>query len=463
MHDFKNKLYNRLAEKPHPLFIFHDTVIPAATIWVGVRAWTKYFREIGLNPGDRILLAYPESPAFVHIVFASIWEKLTLAVIRPDTLDNALIEKLDVRLVITSKDFPYSISPDTMGMPPGIIELRQSQKEKYPEVRFILQSSGSTGNPKLVCLTEIGILSVIHTHNKVFESKSAVVLSILPWTHCFGLVLDLFLSTFNADSIVRDPESGRNLDSIFTNSKKYRITHLSSVPLVLERILQRSNGKSFLQSLESGIVGGAPISNLLAEHLKNTNLRVGYGQTEASPGISLGDKGVFFPNYIGHPVGCEVKNSEIGELLFRGENSFYGYWKVGAIETFPENAWIRTGDIVEEKKEGLFFSGRLDFSFKLPSGVMIQPEQIEEDLKKKVKLISNCILFYNNGIYLLFSSYDDKQESDIVYLIHENIRPLLKNTSLTVKSLLSSEWIISPKGGIDRKAMLEKGKLFNRE
>jgi long-subunit acyl-CoA synthetase (AMP-forming) len=461
--NFKNKLYNRLAEKPHPLFVFHDTVIPAATIWVGVRAWTKYFRELGLNAGDRILLAYPESPAFVHIVFAAIWEKLTLVILRPDTLDNALIEKLDVRLVITSKDFPYSVSPDTMGMPPDKIELRHSSQEKYPDVRFILQSSGSTGNPKLVCLSEKGILSVIHTHSKVFESKTAVVLSILPWSHCFGLVLDLFLSTFNADSIVRDAESGRNLDSLFSNSKKYNITYLSSVPLILERILQRANGKSFLHSLESGIVGGAPISNLLAEHLKNTNLRVGYGQTEATPGICLGEKGVFFPNYIGNPLGCEVAISEIGELLFRGENAFYGYWKVSALEKFKENNWIRTGDIVEERKEGLFFSGRLDFSFKLPSGVMIQPEQIEEDLKKKVKLISNCILFYNNGLYLLFSSYDDKQESDIVNLIPENIHPLLKNTSLTIKFLLSSEWILSPKGGVDRKAMLEKGKSFYRE
>ncbi len=461
--NFKNLLYNQLAEKPHPLFVFHDTVIPAATIWIGVRAWMKYFREIGLNNGDRILLAYPESPAFVHIVFAAIWEKLTLVILRPDTPDNALIETLDVRLVITSKISAYSICPDTMGMPSGIIELRESQKQKYPEVRFILQSSGSTGNPKLVCLTEKGILSVIHTHSKAFESKSAVVLSILPWGHCFGLVLDLLISTFNAECIVRDMENGKNLDLICINAKKYNVSHLSSVPLVLERILQRPNGKSFLQSLASGIVGGAPISNLLAEHLKNTNLRVGYGQTEATPGICLGDRGVFFPNYIGNPLGCEVKISEIGELLFRGENSFYGYWKLDAIETLPENSWIQTGDIVEEKKEGLFFSGRLDFSFKLPNGVMIHPEQIEENLKKKVKLISNCILFYNNGIYLLFSSDDNRQDGEIINLIRESIHPLLKNTSLTIKPLLSSEWILSPKGGIDRKAMLEKGKLFYRE
>ena len=456
MSDFKNLLYNRLSQKPHPLFVFNDTIIPSATIWIGVKAWSKYFRELGLEEGDRVILCYPESPAFVHILFATIWEKLTLILIRPDNWNQSLVEDLDVRLVITSKESTYKTCPDTMGLPQSKIESRKTNREKYSEVRFILQSSGSTGNPKFVCLTEKGILSVIHTHSKIFESNDTVSLSILPWSHAFGLVLDLFLSTFYSECIIRDPENGKNLDSLFSNAEKYKVTHLSSVPLVLERILQKPNGNNFLHSLESGIVGGAPISSLLAENLSDSKLCVGYGQTEASPGICLGDKGIFYPNYIGQPLGCEIKISEQGELLFRGENSFYGYWTLNSIKVIPTNSWIPTGDLVEEKNEGFFFTGRLDFSFKLPSGIMIQPELIEKEIQSKLPTITNCLVFYQNGIQVLFGVKENQEDKKLIHIIHKNISPLLKNSSLEIKYLPISEWIFSPKGGIDRKLMLKK-------
>jgi len=457
------QLYERLANKPYPLFVFNDTIIPAATIWVGIRAWSKYFKELGLSSGDRIILSYPESPAFVHILFASILEKLTLVILRPDNLDLSQIIDLDVRLVITSKDSPYSIKPDLMGMPPEKIELRNSEISRTPEVRFILQSSGSTGNPKFICLTEEGILSVIRSHCKVFETSQQVettVLSILPWSHCFGLVLDLLLSTFYAECIIRDPENGKNIDSILYFLEKKDITYLSGVPLTFEKILQRPRGKELLYSLHSGIIGGAPISKLLSDNLVNTNFFVGYGQTEASPGICLGERSVLIENYIGKPLGCEVKISYRGELLFRGENSFYGYWKNKRIVLTSKNSWIPTGDIVVEKEQGLFFIGRTDFSIKLPNGIMIQPELVELELKEKIKLISNCLLFYSFGIHLFFSSHSLENYKEIIQLIRENIHPLLRHISILILPLDSSEWIVSPKGGIDRKKMIQKLSLF---
>ncbi|MBP9886798.1 MAG: acyl--CoA ligase [Leptospiraceae bacterium] len=457
------QLYERLANKPYPLFVFNDIIIPAATIWVGIRAWSKYFRELGLTTGDRIILSYPESPAFVHILFASILEKLTLVILRPDNLDISQITDLDVKLVITSKDSPYSIKPDLMGMPPEKIELRNSEINRVPDIRFILQSSGSTGNPKFICLTEEGILSVIRSHNRVFEigrGHETVVLSILPWSHCFGLVLDLLLSTFYADCIIRDPENGKNIDSILYFIEKKEITHLSGVPLTFEKVLHLPRGKELLYSLHSGIIGGAPISKLLSENLVNTNFFVGYGQTEASPGICLGEKGLFFENYIGKPLGCEVKISDRGELLFRGENSFYGYWKNKGIILTSKDSWIPTGDMVVEKEQGLFFIGRSDFSFKLPNGIMIQPELIELELKEKINLISNCLLFYSLGIYLFFSSDSLEMYEEIIQLIRKNIHPLLRNISISILPLDSSEWIISPKGGVDRKVMIQKLSSF---
>ena len=76
---------------------------------------------------------------------------------------------------------------------------------KSLESRFILQTSGSTGNSKFVCLAEDAIHNVIQTHSKYLNQNKTSVLSILPWTHCFGLVLDLLMCTLHSDMIIRDP------------------------------------------------------------------------------------------------------------------------------------------------------------------------------------------------------------------------------------------------------------------
>lgn len=447
-------LFERLKDKPHPLFVFNDTIIPAATIWIGVRAWVNFFREIGIKSGDRILLAYPESPAFVHILYAAIWEKLTICIIKADNFDLSLVEKLDVRLAINTNNFANVINPCAMGMPPTNLSerLRECQSSNFPDVRFILQSSGTTGNPKFICLTEDGINGIIRSHSLIFETDKIVALSVLPWSHCFGLVLDLFLCTFNSECIVRDPHNGKNIESILSYFKKYEITHFSSVPLTIERILETDRGKSLLTALSSGIIGGAPISKQISHSLVGSNLRVGYGQTEASPGICLGKKGIFYENYIGDELGCKVKLSKSGELFFRGDNSLYGYWESGEVKKVPANTWIPTGDIVEKKENGYFFKGRLDFSFKLPNGILIQPEEIEKQLTTNLGL-SRCLLFFNKNISIYFNSPDPELLPD---KIQESIPSILKKYSIQINYLSEENWILSPKGEIDRKKMIQK-------
>lgn len=456
MGKIRDELYNRLSEKPHPLFVFKNSIIPAATIWVGVRAWVKVFRELQLEAGDRIILSYEESPAFVHVVFASIWEGLTLIILKPATISDQSLAFFDAKLIISSEKNPYSIQPDNMGLPQEKVKLRETFFGKSLESRFILQTSGSTGNSKFVCLAEDAIHNVIQTHSKIFESNKTSALSILPWSHCFGLVLDLLMCTLHSDMIIRDPENGKKVELLVDIISKYEINHFSSVPLVVERILKNENGIELLQKLQSGIIGGAPISKQVAEKLRTTKLCVGYGQTEASPGICLGEKGIFFENYIGYPLGCETRINKNGELQFKGNNALVGYWQAGVIDIIPQDEWISTGDIVQQKTEGLFFVGRLNFSFKLPNGIMIQPEIIEKELLNKIKSISMCMVFFNKQMHLLFSVENQILEEEIIEIIRNNLPPFLKNADFKFAIVSKEKWIYSPKGEINRNAMIER-------
>lgn len=87
---------------------------------------------------------------------------------------------------------------------------------------------------------------------------------------------------------------------------------------------------------------------------------------------------------------------------------------------------------------------------------MIQPETIEKDLKEKHIFISNCLLLYKEEIKFFFSSDSDTDTESQIAIIHHSIPSILKNTNLIIEPLTMTEWIYSPKGEINRKAMMEK-------
>ena len=107
MSEFKNLIYNRFFEKSFPVYLFQDKIVPSATIWVGIRAWCKFFREIDLTSGDRIILNYPESPTFLHILFASIWEELSLFLVKSEVLDGTMIETLVERRIVSRSNLAF--------------------------------------------------------------------------------------------------------------------------------------------------------------------------------------------------------------------------------------------------------------------------------------------------------------------------------------------------------------------
>ena len=87
---------------------------------------------------------------------------------------------------------------------------------------------------------------------------------------------------------------------------------------------------------------------------------------------------------------------------------------------------------------------------------MIQPETIEKDLKEKHKFISNCLLLYKEEIKFFFSSDSDTNAESQIAIIHHSLPSILKKTNLKIEPLTITEWIYSPKGEINRKAMMEK-------
>ena len=445
-------LYNRLRDQAVPAFIDDNAITPAASVWTGSRLWLQAFRNADLQAGDRIVIAMPPSAAFVQVLAAALWQRLTIA-LAPASASPELVRTLDARAIVhPSATSPHTWIPDGCAGPLGPPSaLRSAETPRTPEARFLLRTSGTTGAGRWFALSDTNVLSVLASHLPYFELKHSRVISVLPWSHAFGLVLDLLPALFSGAEIIRDPEGGRSPASILELREAWGATHLSAVPLTIQRLLDHEGGQALLSQLNGGIVGGAPISAPLAEALSQTSLRVGYGQTEASPGIALGDPGVWAPNYLGRPLGCTVRIRDGGELFFRGQNACLGRWTESGLHRMGPERWVRTGDRAERRNDGLYFRGRTDASFKLMNGRMVDAGPIEAQLKEAFDDARDALVWSPDGSHLAVAfcwegSPSNHPSADTV---SPHLGPLHDRLEATL-FVHPDDWPTTPKGSVDR-------------
>jgi long-chain acyl-CoA synthetase len=128
------------------------------------------------------------------------------------------------------------------------------------------------------------------------------------------------------------------------------------------------------------------------------NLKVLYGQTEASVFVSLHRNGDVDPKTVG-PVfpGVDVK-IEDGEVFYKGPGVFKGYYKneVTTKDTIDSKGWVKTGDAgVIDSNGHLKIIDRAKDVGKLNSGKMFAPKYLENKLKF-CGIIKEAVAFGDN-------------------------------------------------------------------
>lgn len=480
-HIWQERLYSQLFQQPYPLFVFDDGVVPAASMWFLMREWVNIFREAKLSAGSRIVIDLPPTRAFVAVLLAGMWERMSIALCSPSFDSAEVASYLDASAIITQKN------DET------VLQTRTSSLAPIPDIRLLLASSGTTGQPRWFALSDKNIFSVIDSHlphlglmspktdtsqdsTMVSDYPAARILSVLPLYHAFGLIIDFLPAVFAGAEIVRDAQNGRNLDTILKLSEAHGITHCSMVPLLAQRLgnIEDGRGRQFLSGLQGGVIGGAAVSEELVPLLRQTKLRVGYGQTEASPGILLGERGVWTANYLGKPLpkplGCDVRirpDVLSGEniLEFRGANACIGAWTEKGFEPMEQERWHSTGDIVEISTdaafEGLVFRGRIDDNFKLANGRFIPAVQWESLLKSRIESCLEAMITTVDGEYCsLALMYNQRPDLEKNQNSDPELLQILQETLGTAYHLISrihhfsrDEWCFTPKGSTDRRAM----------
>jgi long-chain acyl-CoA synthetase len=99
--------------------------------------------------------------------------------------------------------------------------------------------------------------------------------------------------------------------------------------------------------------------------------------------------------------GKEVPVGQKGEIVIRGGNVMYGYWKnEAATKETIKDGWLYTGDMGYMSEDGfLYVLGRFKSLLIADDGEKFSPESIEESISEQSKYIDQCMLYNNQKPY----------------------------------------------------------------
>ncbi len=379
-------LRRALRRAGHPVLVCADTVTPGESLWAGTQAWIGHLRHLGLRPGDRVVHALPPGPGAFMAMAAALHEGLTLAMCPPGIGADELLERFDARAAFGMTPGDATLCAEIAGSPiDAPVTLRDAIGPPTPAARFILSTSGTGGRPKLAVISDHNVLSVLRAHERALRPAAGWTgvraMSGVPWHHAFGLIIDLLPALLGGATVLRDPFDGREPGETIAEARRWGVNWMSMVPLQASRLAATTGGRAWLRSLRGGIVGGAPVSGELSAILSETRIRAGYGQTEASPGITLGEPGDWRPGWLGRPLGCRTRLTNDGVLEVAGPNVCSGFWQDARFVPADPDRWLRTGDRVTEVEGGFVFLGREDEAFKLANGRLVDAPALEHALR----------------------------------------------------------------------------------
>jgi len=300
----------------------------------------------------------------------------------------------------------------------------------------VVFTSGTTAEPRGVVLTHGNLLANLEPLEKEIDRYRRYerlfhplrFLDLLPLSHVFGQLLGVFLpQILGGIAVFVDT---LNPAEVIRTIHDERVSVLVTVPRLIEslrdqierdlssrgefdkflRDYQVAEGEHFLKrwwrfrkirsrfgwKFWAMVSGGAALPAAPEQFWTRLGYAViqGYGLTETTSLVSVNHPFQLSQGSIGKTLpGMEVKLSDEGEILVRGENVASGYWKdAGVAPVLDADGWFHTGDLGEHDDTGtLYFKGRRKNVIVTPEGLNVYPQDLEAELRKE-PLVRDCVV-----------------------------------------------------------------------
>ena len=422
----------------------------------------------------------------------------------PENELESLIERSKAEAIICSQKYveilkktklKYIISMDLENDNDGIISQKRLISEGIQLVKsgdtsftnakidnekmsIMLFTSGTTSISKAVALSHKNICSNLMDISSILDVNSSdVFLSFLPLHHVFECTVGfLFLLYVGAETVFCD-----GIRHIPENLAEYKVSVMASVPAIYERLFKiikkhlEKQGKveqilkdeekykdssmekkkevfKEIHDLLGGniklfISGAASLEPSIEEKFRRLgfNMVQGYGLTETSPVVAIGNKKYHKTGSIGKCVPSDevklldINKDGIGELAVKGPNVMLEYYEnKEATEKVLKDGWFQTGDLARIDEEGyIFICGRKKSVIVLKNGKNIFPEEMETLINKEdgveesfifgkpISKDPNDIKIFVKIVYNK-ESFEGKTETEIKEYFNEKIKSINK-------------------------------------
>ena len=443
-------------------------------------------RKIGA--GDRVLFWGENSPEWIAAFYGCL---LRGAVVVPLDLKSApdfverVQQQVSAKLLLADNEQLQLPRLAFNGLEDHIArhsnEGYSSALVKPDDLVEIVFTSGTTAEPKGVCLTHRNLLANLAPIEKEFKKYARWerlvhplrFLCLLPLSHVFGQLMGIFIPQFLAAEVYF--RESYKPSEIVGAVKKDRINVVVTVPRVLETLrekvktdaqisddqLRAAGSRHFLRNwwtfrkvhrqfgwrLWAFISGGATLESETETFWRRVGYAIiqGYGMTETASLTSLSHPFRTRQGSIGKPVaGQEVKLSDEGEILVRGDNVSPGYWNRNGQSLADEQGWIHTGDIGEIGPDGnIYFRGRSKETIVTAAGLKIYPSDLEAALDRQPEIKASAAIPLTGGTEALAVLIPRDETSDL------NAAVQRANDSLADFQRIR-HWVVWPKSDFPR-------------
>jgi long-chain acyl-CoA synthetase len=411
--------------------------------------FARALESFGVGKGDRVLFWGENSPEWVAAFFGCL---LRGAVVVPLDEQSApgfvqrVQRQVEARLVLCGESQARHIQEDVRLLKFDQLSETISQLSPAPyssaetiatlDLAEIIFTSGTTAEPKGVCLTHANLLANVaplETEiNKYLKFERPFhpirFLCLLPLSHVFGQFMGMFVPRLLFGEVFF--QSSFNPSEIIATVKRERVSVVSLVPRQLETLREKierdvaatgraedfqrrfaeAEGKHFLWrwllfrdihrkfgwKFWAFVSGGATLDEETESFWNRLGFAVvqGYGMTETASLVTVSHPFKIRRGSIGKTLpGQELKLDESGEILVRGANVSGGYWQGAGHAAASDEGWLRTGDVGEMDAEGnIFFKGRKKDVIVTAAGLNIYPDDLEAALNHQPEIKTSCVI-----------------------------------------------------------------------
>lgn len=472
--------------------------------------WRKFYNNInkiaalfadsGIKKCDRISILTRNSPEFIYSFFAAMKIGAIFNPINPDSSEDeiefilndsgtniVIVDGENFKKVIAIKNKVASLrhvfgngfkAEDIIILEDYLIEdknLINNNDYKYDDNTssslsddcLIMYSSGTTGKPKGIVLTQNNIMSEAFSIARAWHlDENTVGMCTLPLFFSGGLMPGFLATLVTGGSLVMQKKFSKS--KFFFNIAKHKVTYTNVVPTILSMLLNppedlskynlsapgnlSTSSTSAFSSFILLACSAAPLPVELAVNFEKEFARYSsgfkvieaYGLTENSCWCTMNFLEDRKLGSIGKAMDvCEVEIADVdtntndgsnilkcdetgrtkeGEIVVRGEIIFNKYWNLPEkTAEAKKNDWLHTGDLGSMDKDGnVYINGRIK-EIIIKGGEKISPKAVDDVFYRHSAVVDAATIGIPDKIYgEEIKTYIVKKRDDVSAKISES-------------------------------------------